>query len=165
MQDANEIIKKYDGFIRALAWNLGRVDVDDLVQEGRIAVVAALKHYDPSRGASFWTFARRTVLNAMIDLLRKESRESLLLFEDGDSDAVSDSPNAEESMIGIEERMVRTRKVADAFGALSPQEQSFVRKRFAGQSNQSIADEIGVSRETVRRVFNEAATTLRERVA
>lgn len=42
-------------------------DIEDLVQEGRIAMLHCHARYDPARGACFMTFARRYVRAAMRD--------------------------------------------------------------------------------------------------
>ena len=46
------------------------VDVDDLVQEGVIGLLAALDRFDDERGVKFETFAEQRVRGAMIDALR-----------------------------------------------------------------------------------------------
>lgn len=43
-----------------------RVHPDDIVGEGAVAMMQAMKRFDPSRGFLFWTFAERTVRGAMI---------------------------------------------------------------------------------------------------
>jgi len=47
------------------------VDVDDLTQAGMIGLLEASKNYDPSRGASFETYAKIRIRGAMLDEVRK----------------------------------------------------------------------------------------------
>jgi len=47
------------------------VELDDLIQEGLLALVDALKRYDPSRGVKLSTFLALRVKGAMYDYLRR----------------------------------------------------------------------------------------------
>ncbi|MGH8605584.1 MAG: RNA polymerase sigma factor FliA, partial [Gammaproteobacteria bacterium] len=47
------------------------VDIDDLTQAGMIGLLEASKNYDPSRGASFETYAKIRIRGAMLDEVRK----------------------------------------------------------------------------------------------
>ena len=62
--------------VRRIAYHLaGRlpssVEVDDLIQAGMIGLLEASKHFDPSGGASFATFAGIRIRGAMLDELRR----------------------------------------------------------------------------------------------
>ena len=62
--------------IKWLATSISRdlpksVEVDDLVQEGVIGLLSALENYDPTKGASFTTYAMKRIRGAMYDYLRK----------------------------------------------------------------------------------------------
>ena len=46
------------------------VQVDDLIQAGMIGLIEAARHYDPSQGASFETYAGIRVRGAMLDEVR-----------------------------------------------------------------------------------------------
>ncbi len=46
------------------------VQVDDLIQAGMLGLIEASKHYDPSQGASFETYAGIRVRGAMLDDVR-----------------------------------------------------------------------------------------------
>lgn len=66
-----------DGFVEACAQKVFNrtphsVDLDDLLQEGYIALLDAHERYDPSRGTSFKSFAYRRVNGAMLDYLRRQ---------------------------------------------------------------------------------------------
>ena len=50
------------------------LEKDDLVQEGMIGLLAALRAYQPKRGAAFRTFAGTCIENAIQTALRKFSR-------------------------------------------------------------------------------------------
>lgn len=72
------LLRRYEGFIR---WAVGRsflkgADLDDILQEARIAWVEAVNDYDPFRHPNFLTFAemviRRSIYNAMQSSLAKK---------------------------------------------------------------------------------------------
>lgn len=64
---ADEIVKKF-GIDYTLA-NL--YEKDEIVQEGRMAMLTAAKKFDETRGVKFSTFAYEVMKNAMIDLCEK----------------------------------------------------------------------------------------------
>lgn len=50
---------------------IGEVEVDDLLQEGRLGLLKAWETFDAGRGASFKTYAGRMAHNHMIDWIRR----------------------------------------------------------------------------------------------
>ena len=58
----------------AMKYILSPLEKDDLVQEGMIGLLAALRAYQPKRGAAFRTFAGTCIENAIQTALRKFSR-------------------------------------------------------------------------------------------
>lgn len=46
-----------------------RVPVEDLIQEGALALTAAIDQFDPARGLRFWTLAHYWVIGAMLQVL------------------------------------------------------------------------------------------------
>lgn len=52
---------------------------DDLVQAGRIGVLRAIRTYDPSRGATFPTWASRRIRWAMLDAVADQSTSGVRL--------------------------------------------------------------------------------------
>jgi RNA polymerase sigma factor for flagellar operon FliA len=66
-------------WVRALAAKMckkahnSRFDLEDLVQEGLIGLMAAARVYDPERNSSFQAFAIRRVQGAMMDFMRRQS--------------------------------------------------------------------------------------------
>ena len=49
----------------------GGIELDDILQEGRIAMLRAAKNYDEDAGAEFSSYAYAAMKNAMTDLCRK----------------------------------------------------------------------------------------------
>lgn len=75
--NAQEIlIYRYTKQVRAMARSLflAGADYEDLVQEGMIGLLAAIKTYDPSRDVKFQTYAVRCVKNKMLSAVRFTTR-------------------------------------------------------------------------------------------
>lgn len=78
--EAREIIfNKYISIVRKIASNyltlakMSRVEFDDLVQEGLIALNGAINNYNEKSGALFYTFASICIERRMISYCRKMS--------------------------------------------------------------------------------------------
>lgn len=74
--DQAQLAEKHAPLVKRIAYHLvGRlpsnVEVDDLIQAGMIGLLEAAKHYSPSKGANFETFASIRIRGAMLDELRK----------------------------------------------------------------------------------------------
>ncbi|MDO4961940.1 MAG: sigma-70 family RNA polymerase sigma factor [Eubacteriales bacterium] len=52
-----------------------QLDIDDMIQEGSIALLRAVEHYDSSSGVLFRTFAETVVRNAITDYVRRTQAE------------------------------------------------------------------------------------------
>lgn len=73
----NEIVLKNLGLVRACALSLRNTyikygDVDDVINEGVIALMEAIDSFDPTKGAKFETYASLKVRGAVIDYVRKQ---------------------------------------------------------------------------------------------
>jgi RNA polymerase sigma factor (sigma-70 family) len=70
----NPTVENYLPMVRSVARGLlpgaQRADLDDLIQEGNVALMAAVRDYDPGRGAAFMTYAIPRVRNAIRNYLR-----------------------------------------------------------------------------------------------
>ncbi|MEN3042049.1 MAG: FliA/WhiG family RNA polymerase sigma factor [Fervidobacterium sp.] len=76
MVDKDSIVKQYLPMIAKMARELkinlpDNVELDDLIQEGVIALLQAVDKYDPRYGATFKTFVYTRIKGAMLDYLRK----------------------------------------------------------------------------------------------
>jgi RNA polymerase sigma factor for flagellar operon FliA len=64
------------GLVKRIAYHLAarlppNVDLDDLMQAGMLGLLEAARNFDPSRGASFDTYAGIRIRGAMLDDVRK----------------------------------------------------------------------------------------------
>lgn len=71
-----ELIKRYRGLIRSKArsYFLIGADRDDIMQEGLIGLFKAIRDYDPTRQASFHSFAELCVTRQIITAVKSATR-------------------------------------------------------------------------------------------
>lgn len=75
-QSYNQLVSDYASLVKRIAHHLkGRlpasVQLDDLIQAGMIGLIEAAKKYEPSKGASFETYAGIRIRGSMLDEIRK----------------------------------------------------------------------------------------------
>jgi len=78
----DELIEKNLGFIneiasevyseQGLASGILGITFDDLIQDGRIGLWKCIEKFDPALGANFLTYAKPSIRNAMMDLVREQ---------------------------------------------------------------------------------------------
>ncbi len=70
------LIRKYSGIVykKARAYFMAGADAEDVVQEGMIGLLKAVRNYDADKDASFGTFAERCVTNQIISAIRSADR-------------------------------------------------------------------------------------------
>ncbi len=73
----NEIVLKNLGLVRSCAISMRNLylkngDIDDIVNEGVIALMGAIESFDPTKGAKFETYASLKIRGAIIDYLREQ---------------------------------------------------------------------------------------------
>ena len=73
----NDIVLKNMGLVRSCAMSMRNMyvkfgDVDDVVNEGVLALMDAIESYDESHGAKFETYASLRIRGAIIDYIRKQ---------------------------------------------------------------------------------------------
>ncbi len=75
-QSPQAFIERYSSLVKRIAHHLiGRlppnVQLEDMIQAGMIGLIEAQQNYDPSKGASFETFAGIRIRGAMLDEIRR----------------------------------------------------------------------------------------------
>jgi len=75
-QACAELCRRYRGMIRckARSYYLVGADRDDIIQEGLIGLYKAIRDYDPSRQASFHSFAELCVTRQIITAVKSATR-------------------------------------------------------------------------------------------
>ncbi len=70
------LIRNYSGIVykKARLFFMAGADAEDVVQEGMIGLLKAVRNYDAEKNASFGTFAERCVTNQIISAIRSADR-------------------------------------------------------------------------------------------
>lgn len=70
------LIRNYSGIVykKARVYFMAGADAEDVVQEGMIGLLKAVRSYDAEKNASFGTFAERCVTNQIISAIRSADR-------------------------------------------------------------------------------------------
>ena len=155
-----ELVRRYRGLIRSKArsYFLVGADREDIIQEGMIGLYKAIRDYDPTRQASFHSFAELCVTRQIITAVKSATRRkhsplngyislsrSTSMEEDGErllSDILAAKEICDPAEIVIsawETDFIRT-GMADA---LSPFESDVLKLYTNGRSYQEIAESLG----------------------
>lgn len=164
-ESESSIVKRHERLIRFLARSFsdrGMV-LDDLLQEGRIALLSASRSWSSSYGVQLWTYARRFVLGAMFRLAANEIRERSLSGGDekeleGHVDAAAMTPEE------VVERAQCLAILAEEMHGLTSTESRLLRLHFEGTSLRDLETEMGASHTGLLRTYHAAIAKLRERV-
>jgi RNA polymerase sporulation-specific sigma factor len=155
-----ELVRRYRGLIRckARSYYLIGADRDDIIQEGMIGLFKAIRDYDPTRQASFHSFAELCVTRQIITAVKSSTRRkhaplnsyvSLSRSASADDDgerllsdilAAREVCDPAEIVIGTWETNFIRAGVVDA---LSEFEADVLRLYTGGKSYQEIADLLG----------------------
>jgi RNA polymerase sporulation-specific sigma factor len=160
------LIRRYTRVVRALCrpYSLAGMDSEDLIQEGMLGLLSALRSYAPDGGASFKTFAKICIRRCLISSVRRSAAKKNVSLDDCISleTALFDenqSPKAyglrddslrrpEELVIGKEESQKLFRNV---FAMLTKNEQQVLHLYLSGMSYREIAE---VTKKTEKAVDN-----------
>lgn len=142
------------------------LEFDDLVQEGFIGLMNAVKSFDPDCNTAFSTFAKLCVERNIISAVRKTLRKkqipsSMLVFIDDDSYdnvASADAANPENAVLNKEsyERLKN-----DIFSKLSKTELRVLRAYLSGSSYEQIAEKLEISVKAVDNAMQRIRKKLR----
>jgi len=143
----NTIIEAYRSNVEAIAMKYiaSPLEKDDLVQEGMIGLLAAVKSYNPEKGAKFATYASICINNSVQTALKKFSRlkaipqENLVALEEDILDSTfvisaEDEYLAKESVSTLTEIL---------YEGLSKFENEVLRLHIMGCSYSEIAEKLG----------------------
>ncbi|MCP3851032.1 MAG: RNA polymerase sigma factor FliA [Gammaproteobacteria bacterium] len=73
---AEQMVEKYAPLVKKIAYHMSArlpadIHIDDIIQSGLIGLLDAGKHYDPSQGAQFETYATIRIRGAILDEVRR----------------------------------------------------------------------------------------------
>ena len=143
----NELIIKYRSTVEAIAMKYiaSPLEKDDLVQEGMIGLLAAIRSYNSNKGTKFSTYASRCIDNSIKSALNKLSRlkdipqKNLIALEEDIYDSqfglsAEDEYLAKESVLALKDIL---------YEGLSRFENEVLGLYIMGCSYNEIADKLG----------------------
>ena len=170
------LVMRYNRLVRVCArpYFLAGGDSEDLIQEGMVGLLNAIREYDPGKGSSFRTYAETCIRNRILSAIRAAARdkhtplnhyvsyETPLLDGNTDSYPLSASrqpqQNPEDMLISREERRER---LGTLKGQLSGFEAQILDLYLRGLSYVEIASEVDWSPKAV----DNAVQRIRRKVA
>ncbi len=157
----SEILKTHGKRIKFFArkYTNPRASVDDLIQEGNIALLDCARNYRPDSGAELWTYAIKFVRAAMLRCSTSANRDPL-------GDALDESrPSLEPSAESILEQKECVAVLAQQFSFLRENERTVLRMRFVDDMDvRDMAEKLNMPKSTVSDLIQSALEKLRERV-
>lgn len=142
------IITRYKPAVEVLAskYSDSPIERDDLIQEGMIGLLAAIKSFDCSKGSAFRTYGYTCINNSLQSALRKTSRKkdipqcSVISLEEWSADNKQTAAlSAEDSFLAQESVSVLTKLLQNE---LSELENNVLRLRMIGCSYCEIAQKL-----------------------
>ena len=170
------LVMRYNRLVRVCArpYFLAGGDSEDLIQEGMVGLLNAIREYDPGKGSSFRTYAETCIRNRILSAIRAAARdkhtplnhyvsyETPLLDGNTDSYPLSASrqpqQNPEDMLISREERRER---LGTLKGQLSGFEAQILDLYLRGLTYVEIASEVDRSPKAV----DNAVQRIRRKVA
>ena len=137
----------------------GKADYADLIQEGWIGLWLAILHFDPGRGFTFSTFAGRAIRNRVWKAVKRAAKAEGWLVPQRAGDSL-------EAILAAWQQEQRHQALQDALSALPERWRQVIELAFglSGQAPLSLAAigrQLGVTRERVRQIRNQALGWLR----
>lgn len=158
----SELISRNIGTVRRIAhlYSSNTADCDDLISEGIVGLLNAVRTFDGCRGASFSTYVYTCVNNRILTALKKSSR-IIKCEENIDELDLGGSVSPESILIDREE-------LGEVFSmiekGLSKTEKSVFEEYLSGRSYQEIADKLGLSLKSVDNALARVRRKLRSKL-
>jgi len=151
------------------------LEKEDLMQEGMIALLSAIRTYRGDRGAAFRTYASRCIENEILMYLRKSQNqrseisidEPLKVDWDGNEMMLSDILGTEPDIISRPiEQSAEQAMLLSAVDRLSDRERQIMHLRFGlrggtEHTQKEVADAIGISQSYISRLEKRILSRLR----
>jgi RNA polymerase sigma factor (sigma-70 family) len=176
-QTPGELVTENIGLANSLAqkyFNVPNVENDDVIQQARKGLVRAARAFDPAKG-KFSSFAWRVIQNELNDLYGRQMKvatnEAVSLDEPiGRDSAGNDATRydvmpdrTERGPLGIE-REETAAIIKSAVDSLPEQPRTIVRMSMQGLDGEEIAAKLGISRQRVNLVLQNAHAILRKKL-
>ena len=144
---------------RASAFREKGVESDDLVQEGLIGLLSAIRSYDESRGASFETFAYICITNRMKSAVSSAVKRTDTISLDESQESLDVKADPQEIVLSDD---VAERWLDAAVKKLSALEAKVLKYYLSGYSYRQIAAAVNASGKTVDNALCRAKNKLRD---
>ena len=153
-----QLANRYLWIIRSITsrYNISGLDTDDLIQEGMLGLLYAVKTYSDDKGAKLQTYASLCINRRIIALLEhsvtnksRSMNNYVSLEHSGEAiplNPESENINPEDMFISDENVEEIRRKINDS---LSPKEKNVFELYMAGESYQSIGQTLSMSIKSV----------------
>lgn len=140
-----ELILRFNNTIRSRAESFSGAASDDLAQEGFIALLSAVRSYDPDKNASFMTYAQQCIRNRMITCYTRSK---------ADFDELPEELELPDDPAEIPENKVLERSAAEELyrrvsEELSELELSVLQLYLSRVSYSEISEKLGISQKSV----------------
>ena len=153
----NLMIKKYEGLIKKIAsqyYNLSKglkIEYEDLVQEGRIGLCAAIKGFKVDKNVLFYSFAFLCIKREILSYITQQTsqKHSLLLKASSLQEEILDKGIVYEDPLSLMEDNYLTNKIIDFKHSLNFLEASIFELRYNSFSYRQIADLLEIDCKTV----------------
>ncbi len=161
--DVSKILSKHDRLIGHMARRfVGRAEREDLIQEGRVALLDAARRFDSEKGAQLWTYARKFVFASMLRCATSASGPAISIEDiDEEAEEATAAPSPEAAL----EQRECIAILAEQFSSLIEEERTVLRLRFVDELDvRAIAERLGSSKSDIDRISQRALRKLRDRV-
>lgn len=147
-------------FSLSTAFNLPEAELEDVRQEGRMALYRAAKSYDASRGVKFTTYAAACMSNAMLNFVKRYNADRLSSGEmlELDADKAADSETTEGVVFSERLSDMLCKK---GFAGLSENERNVLVMKLSGLKTAQISKKTGKSPKSVDNTLFRAREKLR----
>ncbi len=158
-EKTSELISRYIRIIRIKANKMhsNTVEADDLVSEGFIGLLSAIRNYSPEKG-KFSAFANTCINNRMKTAVMK-SDNRLVLTEDFDFDEIEDDNVSTEDLVIRKEQNSEISEKLDKL--LSKREKEVLSLYIGACSYEEIAAKLNISVKSVDNALSRARKKLR----
>ena len=157
------LISRYMPLIKAKASSFknSHVETDDLVSEGFLGLLGAIRSYDPEKGA-FAAFASICISNKMKTAVAKGSANPIpaLSLDDSNIEEISDGNPGTEDLIILKEQNSEMMKQVEQL--LSEREREAFYLYLSAYSYNQIAEKLGITSKAVDNAITRAKSKLRD---